>query len=188
MKIIKASIFSLIFISCQDYTPRPKGYPRIDFPKKEYKKAQTVTCPFAFQIPKYTNLSVMDKTDAEPCWYNLNFVPFNATLHLSYKNISPEKSIEAYIEDTRELVFKHTVKAEEIEEREINNHKDVKGIFYDIKGETATSINFFVSDYQHHFLRGAFYFNSKTRIDSVQPVVDFVKRDLIHLIKTLSWE
>ena len=168
--------------------PKPKGYPRIEFPDRMYRKAPIKNCPFTFEIPNYTSLEPVGDLNKEPCWYNLYFKPFDAILHLSYKEVNTQNKLEEYIEDSRELVFKHTIKAQEIEEREIDNKKNIRGIFYDIKGETATSINFFVSDYNQHFLRGAFYFNEKTKIDSVQPIVDFVKNDFIHLIETLQWK
>ncbi|NOZ45910.1 MAG: gliding motility lipoprotein GldD, partial [Chlorobi bacterium] len=70
----------------------------------------------------------------------------------------------------------------------INYDDNVYGILYDIKGNAASSINFFVTDSTQHFLRGALYFNSKPNKDSLAPVVDFIRKDIVHLMETFKWK
>jgi hypothetical protein len=47
---------------------------------------------------------------------------------------------------------------------------------------------FTVTDSTRHYLRGALYFNSEPRLDSIQPVLTFLKKDVDVLIKTLKWK
>ena len=61
-------------------------------------------------------------------------------------------------------------------------------MIYELKGNTATNLNFYISDGKSHFLRGALYFNAKTEIDSIQPVFDFLKEDILYLIKSTEWK
>ena len=63
-----------------------------------------------------------------------------------------------------------------------------EGIFYTLKGNTATANQFFLTDSVRHFLRGALYFDATPNEDSLGIVNDFLKKDLLHLINTLRWK
>jgi gliding motility-associated lipoprotein GldD len=64
----------------------------------------------------------------------------------------------------------------------------VYGVKYDIEGNTASAVQFYVTDSVHHFLRGSLYFNLPPQIDSLEPVIKFVEADIDHLINTFSWK
>lgn len=180
----------LVLASCgssSDYAPKPRGYFKIDFPKKEYTVFQNIT-PFSFEYPNYAKM-YLDSTERDrPYWYNLTYPQFNARVHLSYYPINSVKDFNELIEDSRKLAFKHTVKATGIDEGTIKipGHK-VYGIYYTIDGNTASSTQFLLTDSTKNFLRGALYFNEKPQADSIQPVVDFIKKDIDRMIKTLKW-
>jgi gliding motility-associated lipoprotein GldD len=93
------------------------------------------------------------------------------------------------IEDSRRLVFKHTVKAEGIQESKISNDQSkVYGLFYDIEGNAASSIQFFVTDSTNNFLRGALYFYAEPQADSIAPVLEFVKKDIMVMLESFNWK
>src|SRR3546814_10227117 len=48
------------------YTPKPRGYFRLEFPEKSYQ-TYTSDCPFSFRIPTYASLAP-DSAKASPCW------------------------------------------------------------------------------------------------------------------------
>ena len=53
----------------------------------------------------------------------------------------------SYITDSRTLVYKHTVKAEGIEETPfINPGEEQFGMVYDLKGDVASAVQFFITD------------------------------------------
>jgi len=64
----------------------------------------------------------------------------------------------------------------------------VYGIVYNVEGPAASPYQFFVTDSTHHFLRGALYFNTQARPDSLAPVAAFMKADVNRLIETLKWK
>jgi len=183
--------FLLCCAGCGDnetYTPKPRGYFQIKFPKKEYTN-YTGGCPFTFDYPDYVNIEPDKSRDAGPCWNNLNFKQFNARLHLTYYDISSAKAYYALIEDARTLAFKHTVKASAIDQKLINYPgKKVYGIYYAIEGNTASSVQFFLTDSAKHYFRGALYFNERPQYDSVAPVVSFIKKDIDRMISTFKWK
>ncbi len=185
----KYTIFFLLIIVCscrQQETPRPLGYFRIDFPEKQYRICDS-TLPYIFEYPTYGVIQQDTSKNAEPHWINIVFPNYNGKLHLSYKKI--KGNLAQYIEDSRKLAYKHTIKADAIEETIIKNDSSrVYGIFYNIKGNVASSVQFFLTDSQQNFLRGALYFNAQPNKDSLMPVVNFFKTDVEHFIQTVRWK
>ncbi len=174
--------------SCsRNYTPKPHAYFRIDFPEKQFETYRS-DCPFEFEKPLYTEISRDSSANSEPCWLNMNFLPYNATLHLTYKPIGEEFNLLDLQTDTRRFVMNHTIKAQEIIENSIDKPDEhVHGVLYHLMGNTATSLQFYVTDSSNHYLRGALYFNSNTNPDSIAPVLNYITEDVIQLIGTLKW-
>lgn len=185
---LSISVIILLFISgCSEkFTPKPRGYFRIQFPEKEYIALQQ-GFPYAFEIPVYS-IAMPDSTPfAEPNWINIHIPGNKAEIHLSYKPI--RNNLFVFTEESRELTYKHTQKASAIEERIfINPGKNVFGTIYLISGNAASPIQFYLTDSAYHFLRGALYIRDLPNIDSLKPVIDFLVPDVIHLIETTEWK
>jgi gliding motility-associated lipoprotein GldD len=180
----------LLFASCSgnhDYSPKPRGFFRIVFPKKEYQTYEA-GCPFTFEYPKYAVIEPDRTPKAKPCWLNMQFPQFNGTLHLSYEHILSKKEFNELIEDAHKLSFKHTVKASSIDQGSISYpDRKVYGIYYTIEGNAASSVQFYLTDSTRNYIRGALYFNTEPRLDSIQPVLTFVKKDVDAMIKSFRW-
>ena len=172
----------------ESYVPKPRGYFHIKFPKKEYLN-YTEGCPFTFEYPKYAMMEADKSRGTGNCWNNLNFLQFNARLHLTYYDISSAKEYYGLVEDARTLAFKHTVKANAIDQKLINfPGRKVYGVYYAIEGNTASSVQFFLTDSAKHYFRGALYFNERPQYDSIAPVVSFIKKDIERMIDTFEWK
>jgi len=179
------------FTACNnnhDYAPKPRGYFRIIFPKKAYRQYDSV-CPFTFVYPTYANIVPDSDKNAEPCWLNMRFPQFRGTLHLSYDHINSKKEFDELVEDAHKLSFKHTVKATSIDQGTISYpDRKVYGIYYTIDGNAASAIQFYLTDSTKNYIRGALYFYSEPRLDSIQPVLDFVKKDVDLMVKSFRWK
>lgn len=57
----------------------------------------------------------------------------------------------------------------------------------EIEGEVPSQFQFTVTDSNRHFVRGAVYFFTEVKNDSLRPAIDFMKRETMHLINTLEW-
>ena len=179
-----ASLFSCG--SDSELIARPKGYCIVSFPKKEYQRYDSI-CPFTFDYPVYAGIQPFRRDPSKTCWFDIVFPAYEATLHMSYEDVS--KNLVQYSEDQHTLAYKHTSKASGISEILIENPKDkVWGIVYDIEGDAASNYQFHVTDSQKHFLRGSLYFNFHANADSVAPVLDFLKKDVMHLVETVKWK
>ena len=126
---------------------------------------------------------------SKPCWLNIRFPQFNSTLHLSYENITSKKVFNELVEDAHLYAFKHTIKASAINEANIAyTNRKVYGLYYTIDGNAASNAQFFLTDSTRLYLRAALYFNNEPRLDSIQPVLAFIKKDMDLMIKTLKWK
>lgn len=178
----------LLFSSCSDsYTPKPRGYFRIDLPERTYRVFDPAF-PYTFEYPSYADFTADDSKMAEPYWINIRYKPFKATLHISYKII--EGNLPEYLDDAHTLVNKHIPKANAITQREfIDPVHRVFGLAYDIRGSDAASpYQFYLTDSVTNFIRGALYFNSIPNNDSLAPVIEFLKKDMEHMINTFRWK
>lgn len=176
----------LIYACGGDYTPKPKAYFRIAFPEKEYQTYDSV-CPYSFEYPVYSEFA-RSKTN-EYCWQDIVFKRYNARVYLSYKLVSETDSLNKYIEDSHTLAYKHSIKADAISEQVfINPENHAYGVLYRIKGNAATPIQFHITDSANNFLRASLYFNNVPNKDSLAPVIDFLEKDIVHLMETLKWK
>ena len=185
----KSVIFlTVLMVSCNsNYVPKPAGYPRIVFPDHGYQ-TYNARCPFSFRFPVYAKVVVDSNTKDEPCFLDMKFPKFNATIHLTYRPVSSFKNLYAMSEDARTFAYKHTVKAEDIVDSFFTNHKThVSGIFYDIEGNTASSLQFYATDSANHYLRAALYFNTHPNKDSLAPVIRFIHADMDTMLRSLRW-
>lgn len=180
-------IFTAVFvIACsQEYTPKPRGFQRFEFTQTKYQTHHN-NCGFSFEIPDYATVLPDFSMAQNKCWYNVYYQPYNATLHLSFDQVKSSQDLQRLAEDARTLVYKHTIKADEIFETYIEN-ENLSGMVYELSGNTATNFQFYVTDSVSNYMRGALYFNTQTNADSVAPVLVHLKKDVMHMIKTLRW-
>jgi len=195
MKRILYSLLAVVVLvllpSCkQQDTPKPRAYFRIALPAKEYHPLGS-GFPYSFELPTYAIIKPYsgkwNGSDTAAYWINLEFPQFKGRLHLTYKTV--DRNLGALIEDAHAFAFKHSVKADAINQKEyMNASSKVFGVLFDIKGNTASSVQFYMTDSIQNFLRGALYFDVEPNKDSLAPVKEFLRKDVEHLIETLTWK
>jgi gliding motility-associated lipoprotein GldD len=86
--------------------------------------------------------------------------------------------------------MKHIPKARAINDSVIFREDDnLFGLVYNIEGvEAASPYQFFLTDSLNHFVRGALYFNFPPNNDSLEPVINHLEEDILHLIDTFEWK
>lgn len=184
--------FLLQIIACNSpYTVRPPGYFRIPLPEKKYQSYNTAAYPYQFDYPDYATVSkdstfFGDETE-NPWWININYPQFNASMYISYKDLS-KYNLQKLINDAYNLTNKHTVKANDIKDSLVLNQHGVSGVFFRVGGDVATKYQFFLTDSIRHFVRGALYFDSTPNADSLLPVSDFLSADMLRLIESWQWK
>jgi gliding motility-associated lipoprotein GldD len=179
----------MLFVACEeDFTPKPRAYPRVYLPDPIYLTTDRPEwkCPYTFEYSKESVITLDPRYRDSTCWYNIYYPDHRATLHLTYTALNSD--LAKHIEESRKLAMKHIGKASKIDELLIERPSDgVYGILYDFQGETASDFQFFLTDSTDHFLRGALYFNVSPNKDSLAPVIEYVERDIRHLVGGLRW-
>ena len=177
----------LLLPSCrQNYTPRPYGYFRVAIPPHAYTPMQDDALPFRFDR---SDLAVVKPRPAQGdgLWIDLHYPLLNADIHCSYKPVNG--NLRALSEDARRFVYAHSDRADDISER-LYEHPDrhVYGLLYDLKGNVASPVQFTATDSLRHFFRGALYFNNVPNKDSIAPMLDYVRQDIIRLMESFEWK
>ncbi len=182
----------VLLVACNsDYTIKPRGFFKINFPQKSYQTFQKEGFPYTFEYPAYAQVvqdSLFFEQKAEnPYWLNVDFPQFGGRIHLSYKTIG-KNNFDSLVNDAFTLSYKqHTYKASAIDPVPFTTPNGVSGVYFSLRGNTATAHQFFVTDSVKHFVRGALYFSATPNEDSLRPVNEFLRKDMEHLINTLQW-
>lgn len=185
-------LWSMVLLSCNsDYTPKPRGYFKIHFPKKQYQAFNQPGYPYSFEYPLYAKVvkdsSFFGEATENPWWINIDFPQFNGRIYVSYKEIGKNK-LDKLIKDAFTMTNKHTTKAYSIDDSLIATANNVHGIFFKVGGDVATANQFFLTDSTKHFLRGALYFDATPNEDSLSIVNRFLIEDVKHFINTFKWK
>ena len=169
--------------ACTHYTPKPRAYFRIDLKEKTYRYSDSSQVCY-FEYPH--NIARVVPQKEHPDWFDIVYPTYNARIYCSYMPLTG--NLYEVSEDSRDFVYKHTVKADAITQQpyEDPEHR-MYGILYDIQGNTASSVQFVLTDSVRHFLRGSLYFNNKPNKDSLAPVINYLRDDIIHLMETARW-
>jgi gliding motility-associated lipoprotein GldD len=200
--MIRFILLILLVWSCNsttkqaDYLPRPKGYNRIDMPRAAFKQVESGH-PYRFEISTYAQV-ISDTArignkkrvwKAEPHWIYIYYPRWDAFIQITYKALGGDrKKMNALINDSYALAYKHQGKASGIQDYVITTTDGRKAGLIELNGEVATSLQFFTTDSSKHFLRGAIYVKTATQNDSLAPIIQFLKQDAIHLVQTLRWQ
>lgn len=181
-------------VSCSNnYTPRPYGYYRITVPDTAYtdfsspiKGGLRGAYPYSFALSQ--NAVVLPvKKDGEPFWINLYYPALNATIYCSYKPV--RNNLRELTNDALEFVYRNASFANAIPEREYNHPEaNVYGVLFDLEGNTASSCQFFVTDSTRHFFRASVYCNCPPNADSLAPVYNYLRKDVIKMVETFRWK
>ncbi|MFV0536116.1 MAG: hypothetical protein ACK5M3_01945 [Dysgonomonas sp.] len=176
----------LTLLSCNEYTPKPKGYQRVVCRPIEY--IQFSNTNFSFFYPSDTYIESLISGAKPEIWFSLHYKQYNATLHCTYIPLS-NQDLNKILDDSYQLAYSHVSMAQGISQTQFADslHQNV-GIIYDIQGAVASPIQFYVTDNTSNFLRGSLYFDQTVETDSVAQVVSFIRSDVVHLMESLEWK
>lgn len=179
-------LFGIYACSEKIPVPKPPLYLRTDFPTAKYIEFNDA-CPYKFEISDIYKVKDI-KQGAEPtCHKDIDLGPLNGIINFSYiKIVEP---LSAYVNYSNDKVGEHKIKATGIEtENYINKDKRVFGTIFKLQGDVATPFQFYLTDSTTNFVSGVVYFNSVPNYDSLRPTLNYLERDLYHLINTFEWK
>ena len=182
-------VFIFALMACEEvYLPKPKGFNRIDLPEHAYQ-ALPDTFPYKFKYSKYAQLEADSGENVERYWVNLVYPDYDALVQLTYKNlVDPNNKPEVLLNEAFELTQRHIIKAYSIDESLIQIPNGQVASVSELEGEVPTQFQFFTSDSTNHFFRGALYFNTATQNDSLSPIIEFIKVDIVEMLNSFEWK
>jgi len=184
------AIYCTLFLTAcsHDYQPKPKGYNRLDLPEASYR-ALPDSLPYRFEISTHAKLLNDTSWVSERHWIEIFYPEIKANIHITYKKINnSEQLLKEFLNDAYVLTAKHQIKANAIDETIVKTPSGKTAVIAEIEGEVPSQFQFTMTDSTKNFLRGALYFNTAVANDSLRPAIDYVKKDMIHLINTLEWK
>lgn len=183
-------VFIAVFVtSCsRDYQPKPKGFNRLVLPEASYQMSPD-TLPYQFEYSKHARFLKDTSWVSEKHWVEVYYPELKATIHVTYKKVNRNsKLLKEFLQDAYVLTSKHQIKAYAIDETIVKTPSGKTAVVAELEGEVPSQFQFTMTDSLQNFLRGALYFNVKVQNDSLQPAIEYMKKDVIHLINTLEWK
>jgi len=182
-KIFILIVLSGIFLtSCKEEVfPKPQSYLHLAYPIADYHRFSN-DCPYSFAISKEATIEFQLGCNAL-----IHYPKLNATVHITYRRV--QNNLKQILEEADKLTTKHTVKADAILPQAFENkeHK-VYGVLFDVQGQSASNVQFHVTDSSKHVLTAALYFKIKPNYDSIFPAVDYLKNDMMKMMETCEWK
>ncbi|WP_035464480.1 gliding motility lipoprotein GldD [Algoriphagus vanfongensis] len=187
-KLILMTLTVGLLSACeQNYLPKPPGYNRIDLPSHSFSTLDG-EYPYSLEYSKHGRVEPDSFNLDEKNWININYQDFDAKVHLTYRPINEQYDFRSLSTDAFNLTAKHQQKAYGISENVLITPEGYTGVVAELSGEVPTQFQFFVTDSTEHFLRGALYFNTSMKNDSLSPVIEFIKVDLAHLMNSVKFQ
>ncbi|WP_245897104.1 gliding motility lipoprotein GldD [Hymenobacter nivis] len=170
-----------------DFTPKPKGYNRIVLPPHRYRPLPGGH-PYTFDYSQSAVVKRDSSYMAQPHWLNIYYPQLHANVQITYMDVARDRRLyNKMMEDARRLTGKHQVKATAIDERILKMPNGMRASVFELQGEVPSQFQFYTTDSTKHFLRGALYFQTATANDSLAPVIEYVKTDMVQMLNTLKY-
>lgn len=179
----------LIWVGCdKTFTPKPKGYNRLELPERNYV-ALPDSLPYSFDISKSAKIYRDSSYIAERYWIDLYYPEIVANIQITYKSLNnDEELLKELVNDAYKLTSKHQIKAYAINENILITPSGKTAVVAELEGEVPSQLQFFITDSTTHFLRGALYFRTSTKNDSLAPAIEYLKIDIMRMLNTLEWK
>ncbi len=189
LKSVGCVILYMLATSCShDYVPKPLGFNRLDLPPAAYRSLPD-SLPYRFEYSQHAQLLADTSIISEDNWIEIYYPSIKANIHVTYKNVKQDKKLlEEFLNDAYTLTSKHQIKAYAIDELISKTPSGKTAVIAELEGEVPSQFQVTITDSTRNFLRAALYFNTKVANDSLAPAIEYMKKDVMHLINTLEWK
>jgi len=176
-----------LFSCTREYLPKPIGYNRLVLPDPAYR-ALPDSLPYTFEYSQHAKLLADTSWVRERFWIEIYYPQLRANIHITYKKVeNSEQLLKEFLNDAYTLTAKHQIKAYAIDEVIVKTPLGQTAIVVELDGDVPSQMQFTITDSTQNFLRGALYFNTKVQNDSLRPAIEYMKKDIMHLINTFNW-
>lgn len=175
------------FVSCVEYTPKPRGYARIEPPVASYSTFDVDSLPFSLNLSDAVEVELSESLSSSSLNININYPSLNARLYCSYNSVAPASLVNLLLE-SRSIVVRQMAAGDILRESAYSDPNcAIYGSLFELGGASATPIQFIVTDSISSLFRAALYFDCKPNVDSLAPAVDHIRKDILEMIQTFRW-
>lgn len=177
-----------LFAACTPhYTPKPRGYVRIEPPEATYEPLDDNHLPYRFHLSRLAVVEGPAPGDLSG-GINLVYPTLGAKLYGSYLSLPPGR-LETALADCRKLVAREAALASGVTEKAYGNpEQQVYGSLFLLEGDVASPIQFMLTDSVSRLFRGALYYDCRPNADSLAPLTGYLSLDVIEFIQSFSWK
>lgn len=175
--------FTILAVACKnDATPKPKAFLALEYPTQTYKTFNSDQYNFTFEKNEFSQVKEIKNSALE-----IHYPSMKATIFVNYKPI--EGNLDILLKDAQKLTYEHFVKADQIIEQPfVNQDHKVYGMFYNVQGDAATNVQFYVTDSVKNFVVASLYFYAHPNFDSILPATDYIQKDMRKILETMEWK
>lgn len=171
-----------LLLSCTEYTPKPKGYFRLEPTQATYIKLPVEKSPYSFSVSDKVVIELPDEQQSG--WINLSYPDFNVKIYCSYMSVTKE-TLPVATDESYQLADRITPQKKMLAYE--NPDQKVYGMLFELNGDVASPFQFYLTDSLSRFFRGALYYDTTPNVDSLAPMTEYLRKDIIELIQTFSW-
>lgn len=184
--VISLSVL-LAFAACNQYTPKPRGYPRIEPPAPYYSILPVADLPYSFHVSSLMEVELPPVGDPAG-WINLSYPFLQAKIYCSYFPVKPS-TLETALEESRILLLRQAKNTQNIREKAFENPEaNVYASLYLLDGESASPVQFTITDSVSNFFRGSLLYNTTINADSLAPLTNYIQTDIMEIIQSFTWK
>ena len=120
---------------------------------------------------------------------SISYPLINAEIKLEHYNLNKNIKLNDRLKRLNDFTSIHLKKSSnppKIQEF-TNQNKKVYASIINIKGDVTSPSQFYATDSVNNLLIGILNLKSKTKYDSVLPALEYIKKDIYHLIESIKW-
>lgn len=178
-------LITILAFNCSHITKKDADRQTVIFPEPVYEMTPE-TLPFRFAI---SDQATFKSRETKPGEYfcDVIYPALHAQVYCTWHAMTPDK-LPIMLEESRRMAFQHTAVATAIrEERFANDFTRVFATVYNIDGESvATPIQLGLTDSVSYFFNASLYIHPLPAQDSVAPLLDYLRNDLLYLINSFT--
>lgn len=198
MRLLLFLVVLMVSVACSDDRipiPKPRVYPKVTYPERNYVQFDKNYCAFSFTFPDYMKFErdsmLVNQKAKHPCWFTMKIPSLDGSIHFTYTDIggdAVDQKLYDVLSDSYTLSEKHNIKATgRTTEDFIDRERKLYAITFSVDGDVASPYHFRLTDSLNHAVWASLYFNTRPNADSMAPVVAFVKEDLEKMIESFEW-
>ncbi len=181
-----AILIAMMLCECSNEnvnTPRRKAYPRINIHDSTFSKIPN--SPIYFEMNNAAIIT-LDSINNNSHWINIFYKPYNATIYCTFTPVD-KSTIENVIDNRTERMALNSGEYSS-ELLELTNANGFKSKILITEQSKVTPVQFLSTDNHNWVVSGAIYFekNNNSNHDSISPIINVLKRDIIHAMKTIN--